>query len=133
MAHALFETRKEYKQRLKRQRAKRFSPQLAHLAHELLDIGALEAIGLLCDNFHLDCAPVQFDSGEPIEIWRLRELVSGVSIRAEYLSPLTFWGGPPGPLKKYRGSILTVLYDAILREWTRTGAYADLVGSEHGC
>ncbi len=131
MAHVRFETRKELRQRLKKERRpKKHSSLITHLKHELQELSAIEVIALLCDEFHLDNTSITFSSGKPIEIWRLRESIKDPTVGAEYISPIVFWGGPPGPFKKFQGSILTVLYDAILRAWIRTGAYADLVGQE---
>ncbi len=136
MAHARFETRKEQHTRLKKERraqrrAKRRHPLVANLEREFQELSAVDVIALLCDEFHLDNITVQFSSGKAIELWRLRETIKDPTVGAAYISPVTFWGGPPGPFKKFSGSILTVLYDAILRAWVRTGAYADLVGREY--
>lgn len=49
------------------------------------------------------------------------------TILASEVSPITFYGGPPGNKSLYRGSLLTMLLDRVLYSWITKNEYSELV------
>ncbi len=100
----------------------------SNLIQELGEIGAGEAIELLCNEFHLDRAFISF-----VRTKRRSEIktflgVPGLNgVLAREFGPLQFWGGPPKARGFHTGTLLTYLCDAILYNWMVYGNYADLV------
>lgn len=130
-----FKRRREERARLKkerreRKRQKKQCPLIANLEKEFQGANADVVIDLLCDEFYLGGTTIQFASGKKVCIDQLKKYVKNSTFAAESISPIMFWGGCPGQFAYYQGSLLTVLYDVILRRWSTTGAYADLVGQE---
>jgi hypothetical protein len=49
------------------------------------------------------------------------------TILASEVSPISFYGGPPGKRQLFRGSLLTLAMDRILYNWTTKNLYTELV------
>ena len=48
-------------------------------------------------------------------------------ILATDVSPIMFYGGPPGKRMLFRGSLLTMLLDRVLYKWVTHNEYSELV------
>lgn|SRR5574340_1162490 len=95
---------------------------------EFGEISASEAIMLLCEEFGFNQTPFTFvNTSRRLTLESLKGAVSMGKIAAYSVGPIEFYGGPPGNRHYYIGSLLTMLYDAILYSWKTTGQYSELV------
>jgi hypothetical protein len=100
----------------------------AKLQRELEGVSAKEAAEIICNEFgrgeHLFTYALTERASTPKRVMEQKG-VAGIS--AEEISPICFYGGPPGNRKFYRGTLLTWLCDLILFSWATEGNYADMV------
>ncbi len=102
-----------------------------HLLKNLEGISAHDAIGMLCDDFGLGNAYITFTTTRNRAA--IKSFISAIYLKdvdAKFVGPIEFWGGPPETKYYYTGTLLTLLCDAILNHWSKTGGYADLVQHE---
>lgn len=82
------------------------------------DIQAFEAVECLCTIFKVPTAWVQVDG----TLGQLSGLYDRSEIYTNLLAskfPLSFFGGPPGQVKSYKGTLLTLLVDHFLYAFLR--------------
>jgi len=100
----------------------------AKLQRELQGISAKEATEIICNEFHRGDYLFTYSLTDRVSTpKRLMEQKSIAGIGAEEISPISFYGGPPGHRKFYNGSLLTWLCDLVMYAWVTEGSYEDMV------
>ncbi len=101
---------------------------MRNMEKEFGEISAGEAIMLLCEEFGYSQTPFTFvTTSRRVTLQTLKNASCMGKIAAYSVGPIEFYGGPPGKRQYYVGSLLTMLYDAILYSWKTTGQYEELV------
>jgi hypothetical protein len=99
-----------------------------NLRNELGEISAKDAADLLCTDFNRGDTIVTYLLTKTTTTARnIKKKVGSTTISADDVSPIVFWGGPPGNKRYYKGTLLTMLCDAILYDWATIGSYSELV------
>lgn len=101
------------------------------LQRELEEMSAREIASLIESEFGLGKTSFRFDlTGRTSTPKKIRKHKSSGHIGAREISPIVFWGGPPGRQRHFKGSLLTWLYDLILYHYATHGEYAEMVDAD---
>jgi hypothetical protein len=104
-----------------------------HIKKYIEGCSAYDAINLLCEEFGKGQSTITFLlSGQRREIRSFLTAQHLAALQPDDLGPIEFWGGPPNKRASYKGTILTMLCDAVLYSFALHGYYAEMVqGSQH--
>lgn len=104
-----------------------------HIKSYLEGCTAADAINLLCEEFNKGQTTIVFLRSDLRREIKSFLIDSNLHLLApEDLGPIEFWGGPPTKRGHYKGTLMTMLCDAVLYSHAMYGYYEEMVlGPKH--